>query len=790
MKQPSSMRKMMSSKWFWAAVVTLSSFCALWSIHGNVLIHPNSYSLSTEGEGARVYFVLASHAKNDSSYVNFEGMNYPFGEHIVYCDAQPLVANSFRFLTTVFPSFQGYAVGFQNTLSLYALIVAALLLYLVFIRWDIPPWYAALAAFAIMLIGPQITRMPWQPGLAYPFIPGLLLLYQQFIRSRSWKITAVISVVNLLLFLINPYLGVTGVGLFLLVGLFVKKREGWKPFTQLFQLLAQTAAPSLLYTAWVSATDDHLDRVRIPTGFDQFMAQGNTVFASINSPLSGLYESLGVDPLNASIHWEGWAYVGLSVTLLLAAFLGLWIRTRVSKTNLNIGFESQHKILLVVCLIFLLFGMGFPFNLHQSFESLLDIFPPIRQLRALGRFAWFFAVGMNVLAFYGLYHFVKNHLTAKWKWAGWSVAVVLFGLTSFEGIYLHIDAAENQTKENVFAPEKLAESQIAYLAEPIDSVDFSKYCAILPLPYYHIGSELFTPPTRGSFRIVLESVALSYYSGLPLMSSHLSRLSASETMATLQLFSSPILEKELQNHLQSDKPILVFYSKKGLQLHPAEKRILALGTTIYETDYAHFVEVWPADIWEMAAADFLDDFNVHREAYKQADSTWTYPPTSQPWIYESYDDQQTEIALHNGALDIDAQADQYFFCQSSTCKELAPGKYMLSFWFECSINRSQAVLIREELHAESAAVISSEEFRKAGQTFDFHKGWKRYEIEIDYDPDENWHYRFEAPYNIEHLYIDNLLLIKKEQSVFIELDDGNWLWNGWPLQRENRKLPS
>ena len=70
------------------------------------MIAPNSYMLSDEGEAARVYYVMASHAKSDSTFTNFQGMNYPFGEHLVYCDAQPLVTNSFKLAVKAFPSFE------------------------------------------------------------------------------------------------------------------------------------------------------------------------------------------------------------------------------------------------------------------------------------------------------------------------------------------------------------------------------------------------------------------------------------------------------------------------------------------------------------------------------------------------------------------------------------------------------------------------------------------------------------------------------------------------------------
>ena len=770
-----------SVRWLVALGLALASFFTIWGLHGDVVLHPNSYLLSSDGEGARVYFVLSSHARHDSSYRHFEGMNYPYGEHLVYCDAQPIVTNTFRAIVKVFPGFQDYAVGYQNALSLYSFIVAALLLYLLFVRWDIPPWYAACAAFAIMLIGPQVSRLPWHPGLAYPVvIPGFLLLYQQFFRTRGWKVSLLIMLVNAVLYLVNPYLGMMGSGLFLLTGLILWRRTGWKQVKAPLQMFVQTVLPGAAYYVWVLATDHHLDRVGVPTGFEQFTAQFKTVFTSLLSPLQALYEGLGVEPQIMRDHWEGWAYVGASVTFLLILRLGWWLYARFRKQPAIIGLDSDQKVLGWIAVLFLIIGMGIPFVWHASLEGLLDLFPPLRQLRAFGRVTWVFAIVFNVLAYLAVYRLINQRINAQRRWIGYAAALVLMSFTAYEGSRLHADIAPDERTSNVFTMEGLAVSEVAYLTAPLDSIDFSKYGAIIPLPYYHVGSELFVPPSQSSFRTILESVALSYHTGLPITGSHLSRLSRQEAMHSLQLFASPTLEKEIRHHIPPDRPLLLVYAQKGKVLTPNEYRLIKLGETVYDTPFLKLVEIWPEDIWA-TQNDLYAGFQQFRESYHQVGDEFV--SADLPLLRRAYDNEQESVALAGGALDINPQ-EEHVLLNTSELAYFPAGEYTLSFWFEAGSNRPQSRLVVETLDAQSGAVLSHEISASAHCTFDFYHGWMRWELPVTVGSGVYHRYSFAAPRNLEHLYIDELWVLPPGQSAFVEWRPGEWLWNSWPVVKE------
>ncbi|MEL6306456.1 MAG: hypothetical protein AAFQ20_16965, partial [Bacteroidota bacterium] len=220
------------------------------------MYQPNRHMLANTGEAARVAFVMAGHAQNSTQTFQFESMNYPYGEHLVYCDAQPLITVSFRMLCKLFSGLENWAVGFQNILTLYSFILAACLYYLLLLRWRVAPWFAALTAMALMLIGPQVLRTPWHTSLAYAwFVPLLLLLFQTRYRNRNWQNVWYIAAYHLGCFLINPYLGTMVAGFFGLFWFFeciahqkIRVREWGQQFVLII-------LPGLLYVLFVFLTD-------------------------------------------------------------------------------------------------------------------------------------------------------------------------------------------------------------------------------------------------------------------------------------------------------------------------------------------------------------------------------------------------------------------------------------------------------------------------------------------------------------------------------------------------------
>ena len=75
---------------FWAVVGL--AFVLLWLRHGNWLQDPNAFLFGESPDGFKNYMTTTWHVRHDSSYVHYGGMNYPYGEHVLFTDNQPILS--------------------------------------------------------------------------------------------------------------------------------------------------------------------------------------------------------------------------------------------------------------------------------------------------------------------------------------------------------------------------------------------------------------------------------------------------------------------------------------------------------------------------------------------------------------------------------------------------------------------------------------------------------------------------------------------------------------------------
>ena len=122
----------------------LFSFLFVYIFYGPIILNPDSYFFSMDGNGIKNYFTYAYQIKHGESYLNFSGMNYPYGEHFMYTDCHPVLANLFKFLSTKFDFVKEHSIGILNFLMILSIlltfIISYLLLLIVISVWSL--WYS------------------------------------------------------------------------------------------------------------------------------------------------------------------------------------------------------------------------------------------------------------------------------------------------------------------------------------------------------------------------------------------------------------------------------------------------------------------------------------------------------------------------------------------------------------------------------------------------------------------------------------------------------------------------
>src|SRR5690242_5821819 len=87
-----------------ALSLLLITIC-LFFYYSKFILSPNTYFSGLSGDGIMINYTYAGHIKNDSTYTNFLGMNYPYGQTHIYTGGHPAFSNAVKFLSHFSPWF-------------------------------------------------------------------------------------------------------------------------------------------------------------------------------------------------------------------------------------------------------------------------------------------------------------------------------------------------------------------------------------------------------------------------------------------------------------------------------------------------------------------------------------------------------------------------------------------------------------------------------------------------------------------------------------------------------------
>src|SRR5690554_1164023 len=168
-----------------------------------VFLNPNDIVFASAGDGIKNYYTYLFHAKYAHSFWEFQGMNYPFYEHIVYTDAQPLLSYIIHLL-----GLSDYGIGILNSLLLLSFPISAVLIYKVLKHYGVNTIWAICSGITIALFSPQIFRLTGHLSLSYSFaIPLMWLLLIKITEHKNFKWTFILFLVLGIAFFTHPYLG-------------------------------------------------------------------------------------------------------------------------------------------------------------------------------------------------------------------------------------------------------------------------------------------------------------------------------------------------------------------------------------------------------------------------------------------------------------------------------------------------------------------------------------------------------------------------------------------------------
>lgn len=638
---------------------------------GKNLLHLNSIYFSAGGDGFKSYYGSLYHIRYDTLASRTVAMNYPFGEMTAFTDNQPLVTDLIRFADHRVADVDRYTVGMINGAMLLAFVLGVLFLFLILAEAGVSWWFGALASVGIAMLSPQVARMGGHYSLSWlVWLPALVYWMIRFERSRSAGYVLLTGVTVWLAGRMHLYfVGFAGLltgGYWLWRFVFYKK-SGTLWYRDLLFLFIQLFLPLVLIQSGILLNDTVTDRTAYPYGFHVFMGHPAAVFLPSGKPWVFVREHMKVFD---HISWEALSWIGTAATAGLLGALVVWVAGRVRKQTITVEPARESFLLFFwISVAVLLFSFGIPFIFGLG--NLADQLGPVRQLRALGRFAWLFYYMANLLVFAGLYRLAfRKPASAVWK----TVAFAALALLWYEGSWNMLD---NTRRLNNRIPELEDRENTTEANQWVSHVNAAEYQAIIPLPYFHVGSEnIWIDATH---QVKETAMVASLKTGLPLTGVELSRTSLSQTFLLYSLFTEPLERLELPAYLPDGRPFLVL-RMNGYQPGEADQRLLEGASELFSNDRFTLLRL-PADsigrLHENWRRKVIREFEGSR---KYARGSRLFSDTAAFFRVWSFNDRGAFTSLRgDGAFTLPARSWETL-CED-TLKGVPPGTRMiLGFW--------------------------------------------------------------------------------------------------------------
>ncbi|MFN7911105.1 MAG: hypothetical protein ACK5QC_04725 [Bacteroidota bacterium] len=484
-----------------------------------VILHLNDVLSCWDGDAIKNYYTFIYYITINPGWISFNGLNYPFGEQLVYTDCIPLLAATLKLL----PFTHDYAIGILHFLIFFSHAITSVIIFKTARLLGLNQIGSALLGFSLMLLSPQLLRIDYGHfaqtfGCIIPFLIYLLVVY---FKSLKRKYIVLIGVYILLTYFIHPYTGF-GLSLFTIISLtlfelFINKQRIAEKISNIF---TSSIIPTILFKVFMILTDTHVGRTESPFGKTVHIANIQSIFVPRQGPFKSFLEQIYGSEIPDV---EGLCYMGLLFPVLII----------VSCVVLIIKFKSisaPPKILFISGFMLLLFSFGIQNNLMELVNVKLNF---INQFRALGRFAWFFYYSLPIAALLILKDGLTSFGFIKERFVTNTLLVTCLFVNIIDAHYYfkYIDGLVFN-KSNIYKFENLnlAEKSL------VKNIESKKFQAIFPIPFYQYSSEIFELD-RDGFESAHLAMLLSYHTKLPLMSFHSARISGVEARHKMDLLN-------------------------------------------------------------------------------------------------------------------------------------------------------------------------------------------------------------------------------------------------------------
>lgn len=549
-------------QYLWLTAAFVFAFCVIYYMLTPLFTSPGHIMLDPSGDGAKNYFTYLY----QSLYGNgtwFYGMNYPYGEHVIYTDDQPLVAMLVSGLGRIIHVDRNTALGVMHVSIAISYIFSIIVTYKILIEYKVRPWLAILFASLVIIMSPQVLRLTGHFALSHAFyIPALIYLVLRYDHTDKKKYLVYLLVISILMAFIHPYfLGISllFIGFYAIAYCIFRGGKLWTKVKKVLPLLGAIVCSMIIVKLILVLTDPMTDRPTAPYGTLMYLTEDPDYLNSAFSPIWQFIKARGWYTKELSSGGEGYSYMGLVpiITSIIVIIGGITVlilsKIKGEKLNNKTRYASA-CIWLFVALSALTLAKGIPFKWHMLW--LFDYISALKQFRTLGRFSWLFYYVITLFAIVAISRYYE-WLLARRKVLAYIFVAIPLCIWSLEAKgYLDRIKVLNNNYANGYKWFFMTEEQNwnDYLAKQNHKP--SDFQAIITLPFTHIGSEKLWLNAFHYWNIVI-----AYRAGiqlkLPLVDVNMSRSSWSQTKMQVRTAGGPWADKPLLRTIKSNKPFLL-----------------------------------------------------------------------------------------------------------------------------------------------------------------------------------------------------------------------------------------
>jgi len=541
----------------WLVAATVCAVGATTLILSSMVTDPGHVFMQLGGDCGKNYFTYLYHSIYGKG-IWFEGMNYPYGEHIIYADGQPMLSGAMHFFQNVTVHDAIMAMDLCIGLSY---VLAIVFTYKILIRFDVRPLLAILFACLINLFAPQVLRLEGHFALAYLCpIPMLFYWTLRYHSDHRWKWPAYILAMGILMAFTHLYIGAIiffwilfySIGYVLLIKIPFRERV-----RHIVPLLLAGTALFLVIKAGIALTDPVKDRPAFPLNTLYYVTHIKDI---VSSPFSFFWQYIRYETKFSRIAdgGEGYSYIGLvAVFFLLWSFAkGILISLKGERDKLLVSEQGFSPVWIFTGGGALLLAMGVPFVWHMQW--LLDYLSVFKQFRAMGRFSWAFYYVATIYAAVIIHSIYTGYLAKNKPVIGYVVLVGAIGLWSLD-LSRYIENIRGQIAKGVTTYD-----EFFYKDDPVKWPEFlaehhykgSDFQGILLLPMFFSGTEKIWVGGDPSWPLSIGMrPAIQFH--LPIVDVMMSRTSWSLTQKQVKTAAGPYADKPMLRDLKSNKPFLL-----------------------------------------------------------------------------------------------------------------------------------------------------------------------------------------------------------------------------------------